>query len=281
MGKIFYFFIVIIFFPGVLFSQKLMLSIDDKSESIINFQKQYNIGDVKIIYGKDIYPHVYNKVNETTLKRAIIKAFPDVNSTGYGVLDWEGKAFHTLIYKDSKNKEFKNTIAQFVKALQIAKQMRPNVKWGFFNLPFRRLLFNSDSKWMTQNNHVHDLLVNIDIFYPVFYPRTLNDRLDVGFLNLLKRLNIKYEKEVVAFIWHRVEGSENRYSKINKTDFVNNAKILLDDANVSKVVWWSQDTYFYRNKNKTFLNEAKSWNDFQKNYENLIIDYSETLLKNE
>lgn len=275
---------ILLFLFGISFSnhtlaQKLMYSITDETKQIEKFRLNNNIGNVIVIYGNDIYPDRNDRVNTSVLRKAIISAFPERNAYGYGVLDWEGKAYHTLLYRNSSTNDFKNVLSQFLIAIRLAKELRPNVQWGFFNIPLRYLLFKNSQSWMNQNNNIDILLKEVDVFYPVFYPRSNNDIINKDFVMKLGEMKKKYKKKVVAFMWHRVEGKEGRYQKIKKDIFVRNAKILINSSNIDKVAWWSKDTYFYRNKNKVFTNEAKSLTDFNVLYENLIIDYSKAILK--
>lgn len=271
--------ILCFFISNIFLSQKLMLSIDNQSAKIVKLMKYKNIDNFVIIYGKDIYPYKYNLVDENILKNAIIKSIPDENQFGYAALDWEGKALHHLIYLEPNSVDYKIALKQFKKALIIAKKLRPNIKWGYFNIPFRPILLKDNKDWNNANNNLDPLLREVDAFYPVFYPRTLNHSIDSIFISNLKLLKSKYQKPLVGFVWNRVEGVSNRYELVNKDVFIHTTRSLIKNDFMDKVVWWSQDLYFYRHNNKVFLKEAKSIKNFTLQYDKRIIEYVNGILK--
>ena len=281
-------------------TQHLYISIDDYGNAAKQYlgSKSDQIGVVVTIYGRDIYPNDPLKVNEQTLTAAIAKAFPDSNAAGIATMDWEGKAFDILAHRDASDPQYQAVLSEFQKALQIAKSTRPNVKWGFYDFPFRRIVFTSDQDWKDANSKIAPLLQNMDCFFPAFYMTYSmgDDPVHKGALASGQsiydkdtreaiRLAVKYNKPVLPFIWHRYEVHDSAYrDKVIPPDqFAALARTILDATykghKVNGIVWWSRDTEFFLHGNKQVRSEASDVNGFKTRYDSLVTNYSDLLLK--
>ncbi|MGZ3766965.1 MAG: hypothetical protein ACXVA2_20050 [Mucilaginibacter sp.] len=280
--------------------QHLYVSIDDHGAAAKQYfqSKSDQIGSVTVIYGRDIYPGDPQKVNEDVLKAAIVKAFPDGNAAGIAAMDWEGPAFDILAHGDPSDSNYQDVLSEFQKALQIAKATRPNVKWGFYDVPFRRIVFKTDKEWIAANNKIAPLLKSIDCLFPAFYATYSFEDNPVQKGTLAAGQSIydkdakeslwlarKYSKPDLPFIWHRYEVHDTDYrDKVIPADkFVDIAKSILNASykgrKVNGIVWWSKDTEFYLHDNKQVRSEAPDLEHFKNQYDSLIVKYSDRLLK--
>lgn len=296
MKNYFYFILFLVSFTvnlayGQIGKSKLYLAIDDYGEVAKAFLKKQGNKGVKVILGDKIYPdkpdlNQERYVNSDTIAKYIVKAFPDKNAKGIGVLDWEGRSFDILILFPSDSPVYQFVLKEFLKALKIAKELRPNVSWGYYGIPFKKDNFKSVSEWNIANDKIAPLLESCDVFCPNLYLYSPNN-LDVS-IDVKKSvgLAIKYNKKVFPFIWQRYNGIENgecRFDVMQKKDFVDNyvvtiLKTKFKNKKVNGVIWWSFDTYFYLHNEEAFLKEAVDFKSFIKKYDNTIIDYSSGII---
>jgi peptidoglycan hydrolase-like protein with peptidoglycan-binding domain len=75
-----------------------------------------------------------NTVNLNQLKSKIETAIPDPDTSGYAVLDEERTIFKNLILLENEQ-YFEQAQAEWVKAIEYAKELRPNIKWSVYALP--------------------------------------------------------------------------------------------------------------------------------------------------
>jgi hypothetical protein len=108
--------------------------------------------------GRYIDPAKTGKVNSDVLTEAIKKQYPDPNTSGIASLDWEGELYNNLRGKASPSSpEYKSALSEFIKAIQIAKALRPNIKWGYYAVPFT-IHENDDKRLRTLNDNITTLL---------------------------------------------------------------------------------------------------------------------------
>jgi len=273
-----------LFLVGVVYPQsKLLLGMDDLSSTTYSEIGGNEIGRLEIIYGKDIYPNDPLKVDLTSLTRAINKAFPKKNAGGYGMLDWEGKAYQILAQSKSENSAFKQVRAEFIKAISYAQKLRPNVKWGFFEIPFRGIRFANEKAKLHSHNQIIDLLKQCDVLYPSMYGYTPDNIGNLDDVSYALSLASKLDKRVYPLVWHRYQGDKNSRTKrywfeiIPKSTFVNRIKqintVRYKGRAVDGVVWWGRDTYFYTHKNAVVTQEARNITDFKMKYNKMVKDY--------
>lgn len=267
---------------------KLLIAMDDISNDTWSTIASNGVMQLKIIYGVDIYPDNPLKVNLKTLESAITKAFPNRNQSGYGMLDWEGKGYHILAQSKSTTVAFKNVMNEFISALEFAQKMRPNVKWGFFEIPIRQRRFASQEVMKSAHIRIAPLLKQCDVFYPSMYGYTPNDIGSLSDVSYSLNLGKKYNKEVYPMVWHRYQGDKSKSKKywfelIPKNIFSNRIieikNTKYNGRSISGIVWWGKDTYFYEKNNKVVKNEARSISQFRMKYDSMVKDYVNEILK--
>ena len=276
-------------------TRRLYIGFDDYGVKAKQYFASQGAAYVTTIYGNAIYPSNPLLVDENTLSLAIVKAFPDANAGGYATMDFEGLAFDILAHKSASDSQYQAVLAQFQKALTVAKRVRPNVKWGFWGIPFRRIIFTDDQAWTDNNDKLAPLLQNIDVFFPSIYASysLLGKFAEEGDLNGRSiyakdvkeslRLAVKFNKPDLPFVWQRYEvNDEHRDKVIPPTQFkaiVNDiANTTYNGKKVNGMVLWSADVYFYAHKNKTISKEAPDMNTFKDQYDSTLVKYSGIML---
>jgi len=226
-------------------------------------------------------------LNEAAFRGRITKAFPDSNASGIGALDWEGSAFSRLRNGDPESDDYKAGLNQYIKAIQIAKSMRPNVKFGFYALPF----IDRDADYQKWNDAVGPLLQQCDVFFPSlyqYYPQSSrrgdkeSSYVRNNMTNVLK-LAAQYNKMVMPFIWHRLypDNKEHGLTLISESEFEKRVQYLAttqyQGKGIDGIVWWSSDNYYYKQKSPTMQREAPSGSDFKSYHEKLIVKYGKDI----
>lgn len=269
---------LIIFLPLIVFSQqqKLLVAMDDLSAGAVSKIKSQGVGDVKVVYGDFIHSTNSNILNEKTLRQEIIRLFPDVKTKGYGMLDWEGPVFNKITGLENSDLNFNDSLNEFLKTIRLAKKLRPNVKWGFFDIPLRREFFDSENKWKTQIHNVEKILLNSDVLYTAFYKQSPTYNFSSSNLATFLELSNKYKLELLPVVWNRYDTPNKKYRHqlIAETQF---RKMVTDIFNyqykgrrVNHIVWWGRDSWFYK-AYKTTVNEAKTFEEYDKKYNERVL----------
>jgi len=223
-------------------------------------------------------------LDEAAFRQRIGQVFPDANATGIGVLDWEGSAFSKLRNGDPNSSDYKQGLAEYMKAIVIAKQMRPNMQWGYYALPF----LSRDKNFRTWNDAIAPLLQQCDVFFPSlyqYYPQSSrsgdseSSYIDQNIATCL-RLAAKYNKKVMPFVWHRLypDNKDKGLKLVPVSDFENRIKDLvnvqINGKGIDGLVWWGSDSYYYKQKTNVNMNKEVSPNtDFKSYHDGLIIKY--------
>ncbi|MCS3555843.1 MULTISPECIES: hypothetical protein [unclassified Sphingobacterium] len=274
----------------IAFSQnKLLIAMDDLNTETFKDLKSKNVSELKVIYGADIYPNNPIEVDLGKLEKAIILAFPRSDQSGYGMLDWEGKGYHELIHAKGRTQDFVNIQNQFIKTIKFAKKLRPNVKWGFFEIPARERRFKSRALQLDSHERISVLLDACDVFYPSMYGYTPEDLGSLSDVLFALELGKKFNKEVYPMVWHRFQGDTKNQTKkywfeiIPKKMFSERIKEIRSINNnnnrINGIVWWGKDTYFYIKKNKVVRSESRNISSFKSKYNLMVKDYVKFIQK--
>lgn len=255
-----------------------------------NFMKQNNIQNIPILYTRDMDPTNSLKLDVQNCTKAIIKSIPNASATGYAVIDWEGKIGSNLDVMPPSSPEYINAYNEFTKAYQLAKKLRPNMKWGFFAIPYPPL----DKRDTRKNNTLYSLLQMEDVFYPALYVpyntgdanghRSQSEKKDWVSSFLLKSLTLasKMNKPVMVFIWHRYwsDGFKNNSVQLIPLNEFNEylREMLALNYNgkmVGGLILWGADSYYYSIKSKPLMDElnANPSRDFNSYDDSLTYKY--------
>jgi hypothetical protein len=261
--------LLLLAFSGTLYCQeqpKLYIGMSGLNPMQEDYIKQNGLEKAIIFYQKEVTSDGINLDTELFTKSITEKT--SAESTGIAIVDWEGPAIKAI--SGSNDKDANVAIQQFVKTIQTAKKLRPNLKWGFYGLPVRTFKGNS-TNWNDVNARLNPIFTAVDIIAPSLYmynanPRVYNARspiLELGsgdylYVNLDYALEMakKYNKEVYPFIWQkRNSGNANMAMSLIPLDiFKNYYKMITSRVSsgkkVSGVIWWDSQKYFYLNRKK-------------------------------
>ncbi|MBB2954366.1 hyaluronidase [Sphingobacterium faecium] len=245
---------------------KLYIAIAGLNPSQEEYIKQEKLSQINIFYQKEVTTDGLNL--DVKMFKEHIEKRTNLNSKGIAIIDWEGLAFKAL--SGSSDAKAEMIIKQFLKALDIAKQMRPNLKWGFYGLPVRTFNGNN-ANWRKINTRLLPIFKKVDVIAPSLYiynasPKVYNVKLpltergsgDHLYVNLDYALKLakQYNKEVYPFIWHkRNSGKSNEALSLIPIDIFKNYYTMISSRvssgkKVSGVIWWDSQKYYYLNRKK-------------------------------
>ncbi|MFO0718491.1 MAG: peptidoglycan-binding protein [Candidatus Paceibacterota bacterium] len=154
-------------------NEPLMLIQNDYDNSVWNIA--YSLGAKKSwLIGGD-FGSADGTVNLTTLRKLIEGelGYPAVptNFTGYAVLDIEDPYFAWL-HESPSTQHFQYAQSEMLKALNYAKQLRPNAKWGYYGIPNFPIHFTGGS-WADASDSAKSAEIE-----KIFAPTALLDAVD-------------------------------------------------------------------------------------------------------
>lgn len=190
---------------------------DGFGKAFNEFAKSNGVGTAKLITRSYLYDINSNTLIPEKLVNRIREFFPDSLCKGVGILDWEGPAFLTLINGKVDDPAYQKALTNFINAIRLAKKQRPNVKWGFYGIPFN-IYWHRDAHWKDNCNKIIPLLKFCDIFCPSLYEpykaNTFYQGDDSAYVtdNMKEMLELgdQLNKPVFPFVWYR-------YHPANKT----------------------------------------------------------------
>ncbi|WP_018629367.1 hypothetical protein [Niabella aurantiaca] len=240
-----------------------MAGLNDLQETYI---RQNNLEKAVIFYQKEVTTDGIN-VNPSLFRKNIERKTSS-KSQGIAIIDWEGPAFKAL--SGSNTKQASQFIEEFIKTLELAKRLRPNLQWGFYGLPLRTF-DGSNGNWKQINTRLTPIIKESDIITPSLYMYNVNSRVyninypqiergrgDYLYLNLDYALDLaqKFNKKVYPFIWHKQNSGNNKMalSLIPVDIFKNYYKMITTHTSngkkVNGVIWWDNSNYYYLNRNR-------------------------------
>lgn len=268
--------------------QQLYVCMENLTPASLALLQQNKVPIIKIIYQNFIDPDNDNRVDTDVLRKRITALFPNANDGGYGVIDWEAKGFFDKL--PANDPGFGQLANEYRTAIRTAKKLRPNVKWGFYGLPFRKYM-SYNNEWRQRNMSVAPILKEADFIAPslyAFFPDSLREKDNKDYVeqNVSMALQIgkQLNKPVLPFVWNRWHDGNKQYGlKLIPVDEFQRLiqRILSVDYSgqkVAGVIWWGADQYFYSKKAPAVVNEQARFSSFNAYQSNTINSYAQALL---
>jgi hypothetical protein len=250
-------------FSGFLFSQtnvQLFHCMGDLGVPEKDVMKKYGIQHTMVFDGRYIDPNQTGRIDSLVLVKSIAEYFPSPKATGMAVLDLEDENYRAIRLTPGVKVDTKFAVNEFIRMVRIAKNFRPGIKWGVYNVPYNTYYEKTD-EWVNQDRHLEELLKLVDVFTPSlydFYPESTSFADDKKYFNdniqMILRLAKKYNKEVIPFIWHRWHDSNEKSGLllIPENEFKADMNYIIS-ANyqgkmISGLLWFGAQTYFYHIK---------------------------------
>jgi hypothetical protein len=265
---------------------KLYLCMGNLGPTADAFMLANNIQYVKLVGSVSIDPNNDMTLHEDLLSAQIARLYPNANDTGTALLDWEGKAMNSLNALSPDDPNYAVIMQKYIRAVQVSKQLRPNVKWSIYGMPFRGY-WTMDNAWEKRCLGLAPLLQQCDFIAPSLYnpyPDSVskgNERSYVrGNIQIALRLGSMVNRPVYPLIWHRLPDSR----LISKDEFLRHVQSILNESyngnKVKGLIWYGEDTYSYNVKNKKMMSEVgEDKNNLTPYLHHLLTDYGSSILQ--
>lgn len=267
--KVIFAFIVLFCNSIIGYTQTLDLRFYPENEIGYEFADKNKIKTYSIIYDNSFV--INEKVDFQKLDLIVNKLFPQRYDHGFLVLDWEGKGFESL--KDQKNqKEFSYYKKEFISAIEFIKRIRPNVKTGYYGLPFRQY-WNINKEFYLKNEALLSIIKKQDFIAPSLYTFYIDKPYEATNIEYITK-NVQYSlkigkklnKPVYPFVWHRVHKSNRNFGEklIPVNTFKNTIQKIIDlkydGIGIKGLFWWHAEEFFYadRHQRKSIAYEYKN-----------------------
>lgn len=239
---------LLIFLNPYLYSQELYLREDISNKGVQKFIKDYNLKIFKIFNEPKFLDG--ENLDEKLLVSSLLKEFPNKNDSNFLVLNWEKKGIDVLTNQKNE-KEFNFFLKEYVRALNIIKKYRPNLKVSFYGIPFPKWNKN-DLNYYKKVSNLSILLKEQDFLSPSLY--VLNSKNLIETKSYIKNsisfalsIGKEYNKPIYPFVWHRAHTLDkgNEWQLLSKDMFSTVINIIKNEnykgLKVSGIFWWHSE----------------------------------------
>lgn len=190
------------------------------------------------------------KVDSVLIIKTLTMLYPSSNDSGMACFDWEGEAFQRLISQDDSNL-FEYYLEEYIKSIRIAKRYRPNVRWGYYGIPFREY-WHPGEDWRNRNNNLIPLMKEMDFLSPSLYTHFLeqerpgkNEKFILSNMNYFLETSKKLNMPIYPFVWHRIHPRNKKYKNqyIPMAQFSSELNLIVnteyEGKKVDGIIWWN------------------------------------------
>lgn len=218
-----------------------------------------------------------NVVDYNRVEMWINKLFPNENDEGVLCVDLENKYYEDLKgnnitrAKMVGSSEFDEAINEFVKLAKFIKQKRPNIKMGFYGMPFK--LFEKSELRESAHQNLDPILEVTDIIFPSYYlpypAKTKGIEANYEFLKTNLDQTFSYadrlNKPVITLFWYLVYSPDRnlRFERIPRNEmskyieYIENYKSPQGSGTFG-LFWWDTPTSYSQNHiKKNFLSRRE------------------------
>ncbi|PIF47082.1 hyaluronidase [Chryseobacterium sp. 52] len=238
---------------------QVLICSDNKSKTFVDFITRENIPFVHFVNDGQFMdsktPFTFSK---DLLLKELERSYPDPKSSGIAYIDIEYPYTDYLLKGDITSTNHKKSAKLFLDVLRFVKQQRPNVKWGYYGIPFTTY-WGRDKNFYDQNKKVDQIIKESDVLFPsiyIFYNNVSFNLENKTYIqeNTEEMLKIadRYNKKMYPFIMSRYHPSNQLIgsSKIDESDFKTYVSTLLQtqykNKHIDGLVLWNADGYAYR-----------------------------------
>jgi hypothetical protein len=224
------------------------------------------------------------------VKKYIDIKFPEKLAEGVCVIDWEGKAISNLKKFTKGDNTEVNQMQEYIKIVDTMKAMRPNLKIGIYNIPFRNYSKDKVAFNPYDYTRLYPLLRKTDIINPSPYkPYSVaqvgeksNNKYFEDYIQQALRIKNDINKPVLAYIAMRYYNANSPDNKKLippqefKADLKHMLKTKVDGKNIDGFILWNGDRWSFEDKleKKNEKNENNLKNKFLDQHFLLLRKYS-------
>lgn len=250
------------------------------------YARDNNVAKAIMIDGRFIDANRDEKFDKDIFLKRLEKVLPSRSSEGVVMLDWEGEAFKIVNTAPVNSPKFLKAEKRLLKVLRVAKECRPNAKFGFYAIPGRKY-WKRSAEWKADYQNFTKIAEASDILFPslyVIYPESATSiKQEKAYVvdNVTRALRLGKEtnKEVFPVIWHRyIPGNKQAGLKLVPWDQMDrHVKAILTTEyrgkKVGSLVWWGADRFYFKSKNKNMMREASKEETFDEYFSKYFYSY--------
>lgn len=147
-----------------------------------------NIKTCPVVYG-GFDPNDDERISPAERQRfeaLVEEMIPDEQYAGPACIDYEGTRWPELLATMIAPKRYRQIVRIYVSQLQLAHELRPNARWGFWGLPMMRHVGDAGANWNRWGNSIETIVRAAECIFPQTYdywPDSDNRALWINFLN--------------------------------------------------------------------------------------------------
>lgn len=248
---------------------QLYVSLSEYGPEMDKFIKSQNITKVEYINDAQFFGKEPYTFDPKLLEKQIEIAVPSPKATGIVYIDIEGSYLDDIMNKGTQIESFKKSIKLYIDVIKFAKKCRPNVKWGYYYIPYTAY-WNRTQDFYGKLKKIEPLIKVCDVFFPslyTFYEDTdlalENEKYVIENTKEMIKVGLHYKKPVIIFVWHRYHpsnkklGMESLPEKAFLTHIERIVNTTYQGKKVDGIVWWGADDYFFRQNTNGVIKEFK------------------------
>lgn len=272
---------------------KILVYADSNTSVFNSFLKKNNIqkvGFVNDVQFLDKSTHF--SFSTKLLDQELQRAYPNKLEQGIAYIDLEAPYLDYLMNSDVNSTEFKKSKKLFLDVLSYVKNSRPNVKWGYYYIPFTTYWGRTD-QFYKKDDRISEIIKNSDVLFPsiyIFYNKLNFSIENKSYLGENTRevikISQKYKKEVYPMIMSRYHPSNASlgYETLNESDFKMYVSTIrntqFNGQYVDGIMLWNADGYSNRIKEPKLKQElAKSKLNFENFYDQYLINILSAMIE--
>ncbi len=250
------------------------------------YAKDNKINEVILVGRKYIDPDKDGVFNKIEFLQRLTELFPNRLDEAIVMLDWEGKHYKAINKNKGDSPEFRHAEKRLIEVLSVAKNHRPNVKFGFYAIPGRKY-WKITQEWKEKYSDFVNIANASDILFPSLYllysERDTNEKGQLQYVqNNVTRalaLGVESNRPVYPVIWHRyaVGNKKRGLSLVPLKEMKKHVKQILEvhyeKKKAESLVWWGSDRYYYNIKQKNVLKEVFKNETFEEYFSRYYFSY--------
>lgn len=252
-------------------SKPILCLANDEDAAFLAAARPLNAERCMIVYESSFIDG--GRIDENKLRRAVSDKIPD-GWNGFACLDIENEWFKNLS-RDPQSAEYRSGVDNLLRAIQIARAVRPDCKWSFYgipNLPFfvkdaenrtvgwDKVSPESKARTIAVAKQAQPVVDACDWLAPTVYDPYF-DATNPEWIEAQKarvRESVALAREmgavsgaprpVLVFVWHRIHNSNKQdpLRLLGNPEFLEGQVLPALQSGAAGVVWWGADRYMIR-----------------------------------
>lgn len=243
---------------------------------------------IQMLYSSHIDSNDDGKFEMNNVFTNLNRIFPKRDTNAILVLDWEGKILNSLRQNLPNSVAFRSAVEEMASLLKIIHQSWPNLKVGYYGLPFRNIV-GFDLEFLNKQYALAPIFENSDVIFPSIYlmrKESQKSRQSGNYhyskMNTEFSLQLakQYHLEVIPFIWHRYYPTIRKWglTLIPATELQELIEGIRDatfeEQRVNGVVWWRSDNLFYDGEKDVLRKDARDRGGINNLLDSNTVQYS-------